>query len=171
MHTHPHSLSHAWINAHTAHRRAAGGKFVPPIKRDQDDGSSFADEVKSRVMYGGHGGSKGSSDNLPPELEGDKRLKNIEPRMVELIMNEVSSDHVTIELVAISICLSCGYKKCLLYWLSLSEYVHVGCHLRACVLTICVCEPILVSEIILLTAILYARHEWTFTRMSHDAHV
>ena len=73
------------------HRRATSGKFVPPIKRDQEEGSSFGNEVRSRVLYGARGQSKGSSDNqLPPELEGDERLKNIEPRMVELIMNEVS---------------------------------------------------------------------------------
>ena len=28
--------------------------------------------------------------SLPPELEGDERLRNIEPRMVELITNEVT---------------------------------------------------------------------------------
>ena len=68
--------------------------FVPPIKRDQQDegGSNFGDELRSRVLYGAKGSSsKGSSGShqLPPELEGDERLKNIEPRMVELITNEV----------------------------------------------------------------------------------
>ena len=67
--------------------------FVPPIKRDQQDegGSNFGEEVHSRVFYGGaKGSSKGSSGHqLPPELEGDERLRNIEPRMVELITNEV----------------------------------------------------------------------------------
>ena len=33
------------------------------------------------------GNSAGS--RLPPELEGDERLKNIEPRMVEMILHEV----------------------------------------------------------------------------------
>lgn len=70
--------------------------FVPPIKRDQQDegGSNFGDELRSRVLYGAKGSSsKGSSRDhqLPPELEGDERLKNIEPRMVELITNEVRS--------------------------------------------------------------------------------
>ena len=41
---------------------------------------------RSRVLYGG---ASNSSKNLPPELEGDERLKNIEPKMVELITNEV----------------------------------------------------------------------------------
>ena len=31
----------------------------------------------------------GTNNCLPPELEGDERLKNIEPRMIDLIMNEV----------------------------------------------------------------------------------
>ena len=39
-------------------------------------------------MSSGNGGGSASS-RLPPELEGDERLKNIEPRMVEMIMNEV----------------------------------------------------------------------------------
>ena len=67
--------------------------FVPPIKRDQQDegGSNFGEEVRSRVLYGAKGSSsRGSSGHqLPPELEGDERLRNIEPRMVELITNEV----------------------------------------------------------------------------------
>ena len=37
---------------------------------------------------GGRGGGE-ESKRLPPELEGEERLKNIEPRMVELILNEV----------------------------------------------------------------------------------
>ena len=71
-------------------RRAAGGKFVPPVKRDQED--DINEEIRSRVLYGsnkGSGNGAESSKGLPPELEGDERLKNIEPRMVELIMNEV----------------------------------------------------------------------------------
>ena len=39
-------------------------------------------------MSSGNGGNSVGS-RLPPELEGDERLKNIEPRMVEMIMNEV----------------------------------------------------------------------------------
>ena len=34
------------------------------------------------------GNSAGS--RLPPELEGDERLKNIEPIMVEMILHEVA---------------------------------------------------------------------------------
>lgn len=71
-------------------RRAAGGKFVPPVKRDQEE--DINEEIRSRVLYGsnkGSGNGAESSKGLPPELEGDERLKNVEPRMVELIMNEV----------------------------------------------------------------------------------
>ena len=39
-------------------------------------------------MSSGNGANSAGS-RLPPELEGDERLKNIEPRMVEMIMNEV----------------------------------------------------------------------------------
>ena len=38
----------------------------------------------------GGGPNEGGGGVLPPELEGDERLKNIDPKMVELIMNEVS---------------------------------------------------------------------------------
>ena len=41
---------------------------------------------RSRVLYGG---PSSSSKSLPPELEGDERLRNIDPKMVELITNEV----------------------------------------------------------------------------------
>ena len=44
---------------------------------------------RSRVLCGGppKGGGGG---NLPPELEENERLKNIEPRIIELIANEVN---------------------------------------------------------------------------------
>ena len=60
------------------------------MKRDQED--DINEEIRSRVLYGSNKGSGNggeSSKGLPPELEGDERLRNIEPRMVELIMNEV----------------------------------------------------------------------------------
>jgi len=40
----------------------------------------------------GGGGTGSSNSKLPPELEGDERLKNIEPKMVEMIMNEVGNN-------------------------------------------------------------------------------
>lgn len=47
------------------------------------------DAIRSRVQYGGPSGGGTEAGRLPPELEGNERLKNIEPRMVELITNEV----------------------------------------------------------------------------------
>ena len=46
---------------------------------------------RSKVLWSKQeeGGGGGGGGQLPLELEGDERLKNIEPRMVELIMNEV----------------------------------------------------------------------------------
>ena len=38
------------------------------------------------------GGTGSSTSKLPPELEGDEQLKNIEPKMVEMIMNEVGNN-------------------------------------------------------------------------------
>ena len=40
-------------------------------------------------VSGVNGANSVAGSRLPPELEGDERLKNIEPRMVEMIMNEV----------------------------------------------------------------------------------
>ena len=73
-------------------RRTAGAKFVPPIKQDESggSGSSFTSHVTSKVMSHGGPSSEGGAGCLPPELEGNERLRNIEPRMVELILNEVT---------------------------------------------------------------------------------
>ena len=90
---------------------------MPPVRMDSDGGhGNCVAEIQSRVLKGkggGGGGGGGTSQwyflplflegcgvicppphththtSLPPELEGDERLRNIEPRMVELIMNEV----------------------------------------------------------------------------------
>lgn len=75
-------------------RRAPGSKFVPPVRREEGEGGeggreSCLDAVRSRVQYGGPSGGGTEAGRLPPELEGNERLKNIEPRMVELITNEV----------------------------------------------------------------------------------
>ena len=47
------------------------------------------DAVRSKVQYGGPSGGGTEAGRLPSELEGNETLKNIEPRMVELITNEV----------------------------------------------------------------------------------
>ena len=72
-------------------RRTTTSRFVPPVKRGlEDDREGIHEEIRSRVLYSNSGGGgKNSNGRLPPELEGDERLRNIEPRMVELIMNEV----------------------------------------------------------------------------------
>ncbi len=43
---------------------------------------------------------------LPPELEGNERLKNTEPRMVELILNEVCFKVETFEMPIFVYCVS-----------------------------------------------------------------
>ena len=83
-------------------RRTPGSRFVPPVRREERESEggrgACLDAVQSRVQYGGTrsggsggGGGGGGVGALPPELEGDERLRNIEPRMVELIMNEVKT--------------------------------------------------------------------------------
>ena len=67
-------------------RRAPGSRFVPPVRREEGEGGSSVDVVRGRVQCPS---GDGSGRRLPPELEGDERLRNIEPRMVELITNEV----------------------------------------------------------------------------------
>ena len=42
-----------------------------------------------RVSTSSSNGVNSAGSRLPHKLEGDERLKNIEPRMVELIINEV----------------------------------------------------------------------------------
>lgn len=87
------------------HRRAAGSKFVPPVRREESEGrergrETCLDAVRSRVQYGGPSSSTGGgtgAGGLPPELEGNERLKNIEPRMVELITNEVHVIHTLLQ--------------------------------------------------------------------------
>ncbi|KAM4689340.1 fidgetin-like protein 1 [Discoglossus pictus] len=64
-----------------ARSRGLHGKFVPPIPR-QEDGD------EDRSMHRKVSGAGTSEINLP----SDERLKNIEPKMVELIMSEIM-DH------------------------------------------------------------------------------
>ena len=92
----------ATTDVDTGSRRAPGSRFVPPVRREEGEGggggggSSCLDGIRNRVQYGGSSGSgDGGGGSLPPELEGDERLKNIEPRMVELIMNEVLGSYLS----------------------------------------------------------------------------
>ncbi|XP_031573495.1 fidgetin-like protein 1 isoform X2 [Actinia tenebrosa] len=70
-------------------RRGPSSKFVPPVPRNNSD-----DEVMENTsMTRKRGFDKNSGDmddGMEPEI--DERLKNIEPKMVELIMNEIM-DH------------------------------------------------------------------------------
>ncbi|XP_075684654.1 fidgetin-like protein 1 [Rhinoderma darwinii] len=63
-----------------ARSRGLHGKFVPPIAK-QDDGDDNAAQRKANV-------ATNSQSNVP----SDERLKNIEPKMIELIMSEIM-DH------------------------------------------------------------------------------
>ena len=62
---------------------------------------------------------------LPPELEGNEKLRNIEPRMVEMILNEVR------EMIYMYVCMYvCMYVRmyvclfiCLLSWCYLRSWI------------------------------------------------
>ena len=65
-------------------------------EEEEDGGSSssgLVGEITSRVLAGSKPASTrgGGCARLPRELEGDERLRSIEPKMVELIMNEVAT--------------------------------------------------------------------------------
>ncbi|XP_035916194.1 fidgetin-like protein 1 isoform X1 [Anopheles stephensi] len=60
-------------------RRTIGSKFVCPSRTDKDDRSG---------KQGQHGSDNSSTDDSQ-EDEIDERLKNIDPKMVELIRNEI----------------------------------------------------------------------------------
>lgn len=62
--------------------RGIFGKFVPPVSNKQD-GSEQDGKVKPRSCR---------AESAEPAYLTDDRLKNVEPRMVELIMNEIM-DH------------------------------------------------------------------------------
>ncbi|XP_048248695.1 fidgetin-like protein 1 isoform X1 [Haliotis rufescens] len=64
-------------------RRGPSSKFVPPIAGREENGGGGSNRS------GSSGGGKGSSECEEPV---DERLKGIEPKMIELIMNEVM-DH------------------------------------------------------------------------------
>ncbi|XP_069938341.1 fidgetin-like protein 1 isoform X1 [Cherax quadricarinatus] len=72
-------------------RRAVNTKFVPPVRREDEEDNLGSDELMRRCMpYGNSGRSRGGAEDIPySELMTDERLKNIEPKMVELIMNEI----------------------------------------------------------------------------------
>lgn len=61
--------------------RGLYGKFVPPIARQDEGDDNFAAQKKSY-------GASGNETSAP----SDERLKNIEPKMIELVMSEIM-DH------------------------------------------------------------------------------
>ncbi|XP_018413557.1 PREDICTED: fidgetin-like protein 1 [Nanorana parkeri] len=61
--------------------RGLYGKFIPPIARQDEGDENLAVQKKSY-------GASGNETNAP----SDERLKNIEPKMIELIMSEIM-DH------------------------------------------------------------------------------
>ncbi|XP_033735185.1 fidgetin-like protein 1 [Pecten maximus] len=67
-------------------RAGPSGKFVPPvINKGEDDGPDVnMNKVQKSVFGKGASSSSASSDE--PE---DERLKGIEPKMIELVMNEI----------------------------------------------------------------------------------
>ncbi|XP_060588617.1 fidgetin-like protein 1 [Ruditapes philippinarum] len=71
-------------------RRGLNSKFVPPVmSKDGDDfGNQTANTITRAVLKtGGSEGGAGGGANI--EDLDDERLKGIEPKMVELIMNEI----------------------------------------------------------------------------------
>ncbi|XP_047496016.1 fidgetin-like protein 1 [Penaeus chinensis] len=75
-------------------RRAVNNKFTPPIRREDEDNNFGSSEIiRSCLPQGssGKGGDvrAGTEESPNAELLTDERLKNIEPKMVELIMNEI----------------------------------------------------------------------------------
>uniref|UniRef100_H3ARE4 Fidgetin-like protein 1 n=1 Tax=Latimeria chalumnae TaxID=7897 RepID=H3ARE4_LATCH len=63
--------------------RGLFGKFVPPVPR-QDNGDEYGGSASKPHGY--------SSSDADAALPVDERLKNLEPKMIELIMNEIM-DH------------------------------------------------------------------------------
>lgn len=71
-------------------RRGLNSKFVPPvINRDDEDSDNGGILVQKAL--GSAGGSSRKSNNDPQEPV-DERLKNIDPKMIELVTNEIM-DH------------------------------------------------------------------------------
>ncbi|XP_045617963.2 fidgetin-like protein 1 isoform X3 [Procambarus clarkii] len=72
-------------------RRAVNTKFVPPVRKEDEEDSFGSEGLMRRCMPHSNSGSSGiAAENNPySELMTDERLKNIEPKMIELIMNEI----------------------------------------------------------------------------------
>lgn len=71
-------------------RRGLNSKFVPPVMNREDDdlGNQAANTITRAVLKTGGSTNTGSGVDSLDGLE-DERLKGIEPKMIELIMNEI----------------------------------------------------------------------------------
>ncbi|KAK3601881.1 hypothetical protein CHS0354_041815 [Potamilus streckersoni] len=77
-------------------RRGSNNKFVPPIMNREEDegGNSLVSAITRSVVGNNRAGnvSGGPGGDTREDDMADERLKGIEPKMVELIMNEIMDD-------------------------------------------------------------------------------
>ncbi|KAL4239526.1 Fidgetin-like protein 1 [Mactra antiquata] len=71
-------------------RRGLNSKFVPPVmnRDDEEIGNHAANTITRAVLKTG-GNGRQTSGNIEMEGLDDEKLKGIEPKMIELIMNEI----------------------------------------------------------------------------------
>ncbi|KAK7063031.1 Fidgetin-like protein 1 [Halocaridina rubra] len=67
-------------------RKSINRNFIPPLRREDED---ISGELSRRVLSSDRSDRNATDDGAYAELMQDERLKNIEPKMVELIMNEI----------------------------------------------------------------------------------
>ncbi|XP_042232070.1 fidgetin-like protein 1 isoform X2 [Homarus americanus] len=65
-------------------RRAVNTKFVPPVRREDEEDNLGSEALIRKCLPRGI-----AEDNPYDDLMTDERLKNTDPKMVELIMNEI----------------------------------------------------------------------------------
>lgn len=69
-------------------RRGLNSKFIPPVANREEEEDSVTMNAVTKSVFGG-GKPSGSNNTEEPT---DERLKGIEPKMIELVMNEIM-DH------------------------------------------------------------------------------
>lgn len=72
-------------------RRGPSRQFIPPVL-DRDDDDDELQRGNAMAGYSNHSGKNQSGKVASGDPEVDERLKNIEPKMIELITNEIM-DH------------------------------------------------------------------------------
>ncbi|XP_066985986.1 fidgetin-like protein 1 isoform X2 [Macrobrachium rosenbergii] len=74
-------------------RRTVNNKFVPPVRKPEDEDVGSGAVIRRCLPGSSHQqmGKRGNNYEESPHagLMEDERLKNIEPKMIELIMNEI----------------------------------------------------------------------------------